>query len=91
MPFKTKKKKLAALKNRVAVSASGAISYTTISDKKPEQAQGSLGGTTRYLGRLDTELNLPGFKREIIKIILLAALIIGFQLALKFSNLPFLK
>lgn len=90
MPFKTKKKKLAALKNRVAVSASGAVSYTSFGDIK-EHKNAPLNDSARHTKELDAELNLPGFKKEIVKIALLATLIIGFQLALKFSNLPFLK
>ena len=90
MPFKTRKKKQAAIKHRVAVSVNGAVSYTGFvekgqSPKSPDK------GALRHMEELDSELNLPGFKKEIIKIVLLATLIIGFQLALKFSNLTFLK
>lgn len=90
MPFKTKKKKQAALKNRVAVSASGSVSYSGFAETK-EQVQRPDGVSSKHQNALDLELNLPRFKGELVKIVLLAILIIGFQLALKFSNLPFLK
>ena len=90
MPFKTRKKKQAALKNRVAVSASGAVSYTGFAQMK-ETEKSREESHARRMDVLEGELNLPGFKKEIVKIVLLATLIIGFQLALKFSNLPILK
>lgn len=90
MPFKTRKKKQAALKNRVAISMDGAVSYTSFAQTK-EAEKSREESYARRVDVLDGELNLPGFKREILKIVLLAALIIGFQLALKFSNLPILK
>lgn len=81
---------MAALKNRVAVSPSGAVSYSGFESVK-EEAKSLEATSKKHLEELDEELNLPGFKKEITRIVLLAALIIGFQLALKFSNLTILK
>lgn len=88
MPFKTKKKKLAAIKHRVAVSAGGGVSYRIVEEPAIVAKNGET--SRRNLAQVDS-FDGPDVKNELVRIVLLAGIIIGLQLALKLTNLPFLN
>jgi len=89
MPFKTKKKKQHASKNRISLNDSGTLTYTnTLSAGDHAQHQ-----SPRLVREVDT---IGGndhvqMKKELARIFLLSSLIIGLQLALKASNLPLFR
>lgn len=86
MPFKTKKQKAHAAKNRVSVTESGFLTYqNTINTKAVEIDKKS---DYRISARTIDESQHKGVRRELAKIFLLSSLIIGLQLALKASSLP---
>lgn len=86
MPFKTKKKKVAANKHRIVFDPSGSVGYQALDKEEyveSQQKSKKIEEKSTFAGR-DVHL-------ELFKILLLAGLIIGLQLALKLVNLPFLK
>lgn len=88
MPFKTKKRKIAALHNRVSYTTGGFVSYTRVlgSAKVDTESEKLVKGT----GHVTLSEGLK-VKSELVKIIVLAGAIIGLQIALKLSNLPIFK
>lgn len=84
MPFKTKKKKVAASHNRLSYTTSGFVSYSPVEHFKKVATE-----STRVVpesGHLTSSEGLE-VKSELVKIIVLAGVIIGLQIALKLSNL----
>lgn len=89
MPFKTKRHKISAASRHVInYSNSATLSYSSKNSLKKEAAESS----QIILKNVRTiEKDYSFVKSELMKILLLATIIIGLQLALKFSNLPFFR
>lgn len=89
MPFKTKSKKIAAGKHRIALTEDGLVAYSKgiVGETKHDPVKGKNVGTyasgSTVLG--------SDIKSELFRIVLLASGIIGLQLALKLSNIPIFK
>lgn len=94
MPFKTKRRKLSAAEKHIKFTEEGLISYTSNKEGiyKDEADNKSATASVRHrISGLVTEVDGVGVRRELTKIVLLAALIIGLQIALKISNLPLFR
>ena len=87
MPFKTKRRKLAAAKHRVLINESGVVSWNRLDSPGPARKKVKASYAIDEVGLL----SLPEVKRELTHIVLLASIIMGLQLALKLTNLPFLS
>ena len=90
MPFKTRSKKIAA-KNRVVFTGSGSVVYKGISHDDSTSYTKVAHKHEDAGDRLTSATDYKKLQGELTRIILLALLIIGLQLALKFSNIPLLK
>lgn len=86
MPFKTKKRKAAAKHHVVEINPGGTVSYTGGS-RYLDEGSGEKSGSNKVLDRA----NGADLKSELSRILLLAGVIIGLQLALKLVDLPILK
>ncbi|KKQ77390.1 MAG: hypothetical protein UT00_C0013G0021 [Parcubacteria group bacterium GW2011_GWA1_38_7] len=83
MPFKTRRQKESAIGRRVNFIASGLVTYRGAASVKSSKEKSA--GDTRG-GSLGTEESYGYVRVELVKIFILAIIIIGFQLALKASN-----
>lgn len=86
MPFKTRRQKASAAEKKISFSALGSVTY-----KGP--SLGKVSGAAvekRRTGELAGEVDGREIKSELVKIVLLAGLIIGLQIALKVLHLRFL-
>ncbi|MEK7580667.1 MAG: hypothetical protein AAB512_00130 [Patescibacteria group bacterium] len=90
MPFKTKRRKIAA-KNRIVFTESGVISYKVADHDEQVTVLGHSDAHKNVANRLTSEIDYKKLQSELTRIILLALFIIGLQLALKFSNIPLFK
>lgn len=86
MPFKTRRQKASAAEKKISFSALGSVTYRGPS---LEKVSGAVVDKLR-MGELTGEVNGQEVKSELAKIVLLAGLIIGLQVALKVLHLRFL-
>ncbi len=92
MPFKSRKKKIGAASRRITITSSGAISYSaTEKDVGSGESKRDSVPVSKPLSAVFSDLNYTLVRAELVKIVLLAVFIIGLQIALKFSHLPFIR
>ncbi len=86
MPFKTRRHKQSAAEKKISFSALGSVTY-----KGPslEKVSGAAVEKLR-MSELTGEVDGQEVKSELVKIVLLAGLIIGLQIALKVLHFRFL-
>ena len=83
MPFKTRRQKESAIGRRVNFIEGGLVTYREPAAVK--SSKGKSAGNIRE-GSLGPEESYGYVRAELLKIFILAIIIIGFQLALKASN-----
>ena len=89
MPFKTRKKKVSAVGRHVInFSENTVISYSSGDRKVVQNKTTSSVEDVKYSRSIEADYGFV--KSELAKITLLAAMIIGLQVALKLSHLPLL-
>ncbi len=89
MPFKTKSRKIAALKHRVKIIESGFLTYSKADDKSKVDVVETKKNKEAVIA--SSAFDSVGVKNEMARIILLACVIIGLQIALKFSKIPLFR
>lgn len=89
MPFKTKKKKVSAVGRHVVNFSDNAVVSYSSAGQSQNQTQKTSGVENVKISRT-IEADYKFVKSELTRITLLAAMIIGLQIALKLSHFPFL-
>ncbi len=89
MPFKTKKKKVSAVGRHVINYSENAVVSYSSGKQSFIHAEGNSNDLNLKISRT-IEADYGFVKNELARISLLAAMIIGFQIALKLSHLSFL-
>ena len=85
MPFKTRRRKVSAASRRLSFSSLGSVTYKTAISESIDHKTGK-----NQVHKLTNDVEVGEVKSELVKIVLLAGLIIGLQIALKILHLQIL-